>query len=143
MDNVYGVPWIIGAKKNLPNFNEFSMQDVVQMTRLLQVTRPTTNSLPTATNQMYLFSVTNSLGVEFWNSYTNGYSNQVQVVVNDNLTMQMVLSNGPTILNFPIGWPNPYTFPLNTFTNVSTIWRGGSFVLPLNTNVSLPAEFAV
>jgi hypothetical protein len=136
MDNIYGVPWIIGAKKNLPNFNEFSMQDVVQCTRLLQVTRPNTNSLPTATNQMYLFSVTNSLGVEFWNSYTNGYSNQVQVVVNDYLNMQMVLSNGPTILTFPFGWANPSIFGLNTFTNVTTIWPGRSFVLPLNTNVS-------
>jgi hypothetical protein len=137
--NIYGVPWIIGAKKNLPNFNEFSMQDVVQVTRLLQVTRPTTNSLPTATNQMYLFGITNSLGVEFWNSYTNGYSNQVQVVVNDYLNMQMALSNGPTMtpLNFfslGLGLANPSTFGLNLFTNVN-IWPGRSFVLPLNTNV--------
>ena len=44
---------------------------------------------------MYLFGITNSLGVEFWNSYTNGYSNQVQVVVNDNLTMQMTIDQRP------------------------------------------------
>jgi hypothetical protein len=130
--NVYGVPWIIGAKKGFPNFNEFSMQDVVRVTRLLQVTRPTTNSLPTATNQMYLFSITNWLGVEFWNSYTNGYSNQVQVVVNDSLTMQMTLPNG-TVPSLPIN-PNPSIFALSIFTNVS-IWPGRSFVLPLNTNV--------
>ena len=69
------MPWIIGAKKGFPNFNEFSMQDVVKVTRKLQVTRLTTNSPPNATNQMYVISVTNSLGVEFWNSYTNGYTN--------------------------------------------------------------------
>ena len=52
--NVYGVPWIIGAKKGFPNFNEFSMQDVVKVTRKLQVTRLNTNSPPNATNQMYV-----------------------------------------------------------------------------------------
>jgi hypothetical protein len=131
--NIYGIPWIIGAKKNLPNFNEFSMQDVVQCTRLLQVTRKDTNSLPNQTNQMYLFSVTNSLGVEFWNSYTNGYSNQVQVVVNDNLTMQMMLTNG-TILTLPFN-PNPSIFTLNApLTNI-IMWPGRSFDIPMNTNV--------
>ena len=75
--NVYGVPWIIGAKKGFPNFNEFSMQDVVKVARKLQVTRLTTNSPPNATNQMYVVSVTNSFGVEFWNSYTNGYTNHL------------------------------------------------------------------
>ena len=131
-DNIYGVPWIIGAKRGFPNFNEFSMQDVVQVTRLLQVTRPSTNSSPNATNQMYLFSITNSLGVEFWNSYTNGYSNQVQVVVNDSLTMQMSLTNGtiPTLQFIP----NPFIFTLYTSTNV-IIWPGRSFVIPLNANV--------
>ena len=130
--NIYGIPWIIGAKKGLPNFNEFSMQDVVQMTRLLQVKKPAPNASPNATNQMYLFGITNSLGVEFWNSYTNGYSNQVQVVVNDSLTMQMALTNG-TFLALPFN-PNPSFFALNIFTNV-IIWPGRSFVLPLNTNV--------
>ena len=95
--NVYDVPWIIGAKKGFPNFNEFSMQDAVTITRLLQVTRPTTNSLPNGTNQAYLFGVTNSLGFEFWNSYTNAYINDpVQVVVNDQLFMQMLLTNAGT-----------------------------------------------
>ena len=91
------MPWIIGAKKGFPNFNEFSMQDVVKVTRKLQVIRLTTNSPPNITNQMYVISVTNSLGVEFWNSYTNGYTNllqNVQVVVNDNPSMQMTLTNG-------------------------------------------------
>jgi hypothetical protein len=125
--NVYGVPWIIGAKKGLPNFNEFSMQDVLMVFRKLQVTRPNTNSLPNATNQLYVFSVTNSLGAEFWNSYTNGYSNQVQVVVNDNLSMQIQLTNGLSL------WSENYQ--LNSITNVIT-WPGNAFFLPLATNVT-------
>jgi hypothetical protein len=131
--NVYGVPWIIGAKKGFPNFNEFSMQNVVQVARKLQVTRPNTNSLPNATNQMYVFSITNSMGVEFWNSYTNNYTNQVQVVVNDNLMMQMELTNG-TILSAG-------SFMLGSQTNFN-LWPGNSFLIPFTTDFPFLANSA-
>ena len=134
--NVYGVPWIIGAKKGFPNFNEFSMQDVVKVTRKLQVTRLTTNSPPNATNQMYVISVTNSFGVEFWNSYTNGYTNllqNVQVVVNDNPSMQMTLTNGAVL--FADG--NALATPplLNLQSNFTlNIWPPNAFLVPFATN---------
>jgi hypothetical protein len=141
--NVYGVPWIIGAKKGFPNFNEFSMQDVVKVTRKLQVTRLTTNSLPNATNQMYVVSITNSMGVEFWNSYTNGYTNNtspnIQVVVNDNLTMQMTLTNGTVVL--------ANTFPLSGGVNFNpstslNIWPANAFMVPFVTNFVFLADSA-
>ncbi|MDE3066828.1 MAG: hypothetical protein KGJ60_04670 [Verrucomicrobiota bacterium] len=91
--NVFGVPWIIGAKKGFPNFNEFSMESVVGITRRLQVTRPATNTATVnlaafRTNQMYIMTVTNFLGVECWNSYTNTYTNlgPLSIVVRDYLT---------------------------------------------------------
>ena len=37
--NVFGVPWIIGAKKGFPNFNEFYMESAFQLTRKIMVTR--------------------------------------------------------------------------------------------------------
>ena len=40
---VFGVPLIIGAKKGLPNFNQFAMQNLFQLGRKLQVTRISTN----------------------------------------------------------------------------------------------------
>ena len=127
--NVWGVPWIIGAKRGFPNFNDFSMQDVVKVTRKLQVTRPTTNSPPNATNQMYVISVTNSLGVDFWNSYTNGYTNtsgNIQVVVSDNLSMQMVLTNGMLLL--ADGHTLGYDFPSPFFAQANfNIWPGNAF----------------
>ncbi len=133
--NVYGVPWIIGAKKGLPNFNEFSMQDVVKVTRKLQVTRPNTNSLPNATNQMYVISVTNSLGVEFWNSYTNAFNTNsaqnIQVVVHNNLTMQMALLGGPVLPANGIPLTGNYLFNVQTNFNV---WTGNAFVVPFATN---------
>src|ERR1039458_5229813 len=61
LENVYGVPWIIGAKKGFPNFNKFTMQDVVQITRKLQIRRSTipTKSISDIvdTNQLYIFSI--------------------------------------------------------------------------------------
>jgi hypothetical protein len=140
--NVWGVPWIIGAKKGFPNFNEFSMQDVVKVTRKLQVTRPNTNSLPNATNQMYLFSITNSMGVEFWNSYTNGYTNTLQpmqVVVNDTLSMRMELTNG-TVL-FANGTTLDQNYLLRAQTNFN-VWPGGAFLIPYATNFTILPDSA-
>jgi hypothetical protein len=131
--NVYGVPWVIGAKKGFPNFNEFSMESVVQVTRKLQVTRtsptgvivPGTRPTLTGTNQMYIFSITNYLGVEFWNSYTNAYTN-AQIVVRDNLSVALTnelnystAGNYTLLANFNVGrWPG--------WTNGQT----SSFILP-------------
>ena len=36
---VYGVPLVIGAKKGLPNFNKFGLQNNIQVTRKLQFRR--------------------------------------------------------------------------------------------------------
>jgi hypothetical protein len=137
--NVYGVPWIIGAKKGLPNFNEFSMQDVVKIARKLQVIRPNTNSPPNATNQLYVVSVTNSMGVEFWNSYTNSYSNQVQVVVNDNLTMQMALPNGTVLLADGVSLTRSMLF--NSQINLNG-WPSNAFLVPFATNFMFLADSA-
>jgi hypothetical protein len=105
--NVYGVPWIIGAKKGFPNFNKFALQDVVQITRKLQIARST---IPTTsvsdllyTNQLYVFNISNSIGLDLWNSYSNSYPNQVQIVVNDNLSMVLTNSTGANPVN-----PQPY-----------------------------------
>ena len=118
--NVYGVPWIIGAKKGFPNFNEFSMESIVQTTRKLQVTRDVTNQPPSAlhyqTNQMYVFSITNSIGVECLNSYAASYLNPVQIVVNDSLSM--------TLTN---AYPGTLVVSGNYFISVTTnvtLWQG-------------------
>src|SRR5439155_6831480 len=34
--NVYGIPYVIGAKKGFPNFNEFLLRTSVQVTRRLE-----------------------------------------------------------------------------------------------------------
>jgi hypothetical protein len=88
--NIYGVPWIIGAKKGFPNFNEISMENNLAVTRRLQLTRTTNSSTPviTGTNQMYTMSLSSSIGVELWNSYSSNYPGTILIGVNENaLTM--------------------------------------------------------
>jgi hypothetical protein len=142
--NVYGVPWIIGAKKGFPNFNKFGMQNVVQIARKLQIKR---NRIPIQslmdfdyTNQLYIFSVSNSIGIDCWNSYSNAYPNPVQIVVRDNLTMS--LTND---------WPGapvhgPLTYSITANITLSTAWPGTapwssgqpnltSFQIPINNSI--------
>jgi hypothetical protein len=98
--NVYGVPWIIGAKKGFPNFNEFYMESTFQITRKLMVTRSSTNVPAPAPDpsssfwnyyEMFNLSISNQFGVECWNSYTNNYTRPIGIYVNDDLTM--ILTN--------------------------------------------------
>jgi hypothetical protein len=143
-DLVYGVPLVIGAKKGFPNFNEFSMQSEFQITRKLQVTRPSTNA-PLSQyhlNQMYVMSVTNLIGVEFWNSYRTNYTRPVTITVVDNLTMALTNNDGmvPLVLNVPL------TGGI-IITGIGTnVWPGygpgttpdsASFQIPLYTNAIL------
>jgi hypothetical protein len=121
--NIYGVPWIIGAKKGFPAFNQFYMRDTVQVTRNLQVTRPD-GRIPgaTATNQMFSINITNRLGFSFWNSYESNYVSTAPVTVYFSDTLSMSLTNdigsgSPTVT----GSPNP------VFTNFSA-----AYVIPPN-----------
>ena len=142
--NVWGVPWIIGAKKGFPNFNAFEWQSSVFIERLLQFTRDKTNPEPASstfpygrtyrTNQMYIIGISNIFGSEDWNSYAETYKNHVTVVAQDYLSMGLTNDAGlPPIIN-------SYVIQSNQFL---TAWSGSpspnspipnSFVLPFGTN---------
>ena len=126
--NVYGVPWVIGAKQGLPNFNQLSLLSAAQVTRKLEITRSMDNpkSATYSTNQAYIIGVSNEVGITFWNSYSNAYPRLLTVVVSDNL--HMVLTNNyyrwPFYLN---------DSPINFFTNVLvTSWAGSHWAEPPN-----------
>ncbi|MDD5139468.1 MAG: hypothetical protein PHY43_04300 [Verrucomicrobiales bacterium] len=141
-DNIYGVPWIIGAKKGFPNFNEFCMESSVQVTRKLEFNR-NTNTIPASgytTNQMYSMAITNYYGLECWNSYFNktnytgqsGQSGPVVIAVRN--LMSMTLTN-----QSPYATPNTYARTIQTTNNPSYLlnsWPSNLFVVPLNTNAA-------
>jgi hypothetical protein len=105
--NVYGVPWIVGAKKGFPNFNEFYMESAFQLTRKIMVTRQSTNvpvPVPSPTDpfwgyyEMFNLGLTNQFGVECWNSYRSNYTGQINIYVTDDLTM--TLTNDENDFNY-------------------------------------------
>lgn len=142
--NVYGVPWIIGAKKGWPNFNEFAMQSVFQITRRLEIQRPSLTAPRSTwrTNMMYIVGISNAIGVELWNSYRSNFNRAVDIYVTDDLTMS--LTN-----NFwPAGIQTSMTLLPSTATGFVSIpstgaeqWRGftlnatNSFLVAMWTNV--------
>lgn len=103
--NVYGVPWIIVAKKYLPNFNEFYSFNTMQVTRKLQIARAKVEGYNAATasdfatNQLFVMSVTNHIGFSFWNSYATNYpGGPISIYASD--TARMVLTNGAYVQSF-------------------------------------------
>jgi hypothetical protein len=146
-NNIYGVPWIIGVKKGLPNFNGMEMDNTFFIERLLQFNRNNNTPDPGSTfpygriyttNQMYVMGISNSIVMDDWNSYANNYQNPVTVIAQDNFSFG--LSNNaagflPINSNFTtnngslgpvpaiVGWPGTATSLM------------ASFVLPLGTNV--------
>jgi len=88
--NIYGVPWIIGARKGFPAFNELYALSVAQVSRYVQVNRGSLNNYNRAnytTNQLFVMSISNSVGVSLWNSYDSNYvgSGNLTVYVHDQL----------------------------------------------------------
>lgn len=89
-DNVWGVPLIVGVKKGLPNFNEYSVSTALTVTRKLKFHRPTTTAVPDAGYQMNIYSLSNLFGVELWNSYRKGYTNGVNVWITNEVDTAFV-----------------------------------------------------
>ena len=136
--NVYGVPWIVGAKKGFPNFNELYMESAFELTRKMMVTRASTNVPapppdPTSSfwtyNVMYNLSVSNHFGVECWNSYRSNYTGQITIVVNDDLSMSLTNDE------------NNFNYTTNLFfagSIVTNNWQGYN---PIALPLLAPASF--
>jgi len=95
--NVYGVPWVIGVKMGLPNFNQLALINAASVTRELELTRDSVDprTAAYATNQMYIIGVSNSLAVTFWNSYSSAYPRPLQVGASDLLESVLKIQKNP------------------------------------------------
>lgn len=137
--NVFGIPWIIGAKKGLPNFNQLALVNTVTVTRKLQVIRDSLNIFPAnfpanyVTNQMYAMSIGNSLGISFWNSYNNSYPRPLTIYAADWLNV--------TLTNAAASWKSMFKFDLPP--TVIPAWPGSQWSgLPPNTTPNTASFFA-
>ncbi|PYK60496.1 MAG: hypothetical protein DME21_11475, partial [Verrucomicrobia bacterium] len=125
--NVYGIPLVIGAKKGLPNFNEFLLQSDVQVSRRLQARKDRTFQ------QAYEIGISNYFALEAWNSYTQACPMPLTIMIVTNQA-SLILTNE----NNP-----PFSGPMSlAFTNIGTSfstnypaytsWQAKEFKVPLD-----------
>src|SRR6202012_2781189 len=90
--NFYNIPWVLGAKKGLPNFNEVSMEYIASFSRRLQFGRLAPYDFTAyQVKPMFELGISNLLGVEFWNSYASNYSGSV--LINVDCTVTAIVTN--------------------------------------------------
>lgn len=136
-DNVWGIPWVIAAKKGLPNFNEFGVLTAVELTRKLEINKGRPNAPRSfwRTNQMLSLSVSNLFGVELWNSYAQSYSSSIDVRADVQSNFLMTNQFGTLLVsnryNDPF-YPFPGTQPIRSIQPRK--WAGEEFQLPIFTN---------
>ena len=139
-DMVIGVPVIIGAKKGLPNFNEFALQQDLTVMRRMILHRSSPGMPVTTTNQTYVLSVSNFFGINAWNSYASNFPRSVSVEANLEVRNTITDQQGD-----PIAGPNGSSLSnravLTLSTNLSSwpAYRGsasafGFFTMPLVQN---------
>src|SRR5205823_9301073 len=117
---------VIGAKKGLPNFNEFLLQSDVQVSRRLQVRKDR------KFQQAYEIGISNYFALEAWNSYTQACPMPLtMMIVTNQVSLLLTNENNP-----------PFYGPMSlAFTNIGTSfstnlsansWERGGFRQPLN-----------
>jgi len=127
--NMYGVPWVIGAKKGFPNFNEFSMENPLTVLRKLTFTNSAATR-PWTTNQVFGFAITNQFGLEVWNSYTNLYGRPLRVVATNEFSITVTNDDGTIFLNASnLSFGVDQTYP--SWDGWSEQFTDSSFQVPL------------
>jgi hypothetical protein len=130
---VYGVPVLIGAKKGYPNFNEYVFQSIAQVHRELNVEK-TGPGVPFITNHVFYMGISNYMGLEMWNSYTNPFPRELKIMAGVELSTS--LTNDESFsTNFTFSTNNGVVLPPN-------FWQAGEFLVPLNPPRP-PVPFAV
>ena len=128
-DMVWGIPLIIGARKGYPNFNEFSLQTYVQVSRKLELRRPSTNAPPNETNQMYILGISNVFGVECWNAYTSAFPRPLYLYATNIMYMSLLDIEGRVQINRS----NTYAYATNM---PGGAWGPGRMIIPfMATNI--------
>ena len=134
-DNVLGIPWVIAAKKGLPNFNEYGVLTTLEMTRKLEINKTAPNAPMNAwrTNQMMVLSISNMCALEAWNSYTNDFPRPIRLHAQVQCSMLLTNQLGRVLVNSTFApAPDNNLLPANE-------WEGNQFVIPIqDTAIPVP-----
>jgi hypothetical protein len=139
--NCVGIPWVVGAKKGLPNFQEAFWQSRLMVTRRLRVTkaspdaalaRNTTRPWEDGRFQaevQHRFDVVNSMGMEAWNSYqTLSNTFPVRLIATNTFTFSILDEVG----RVQVMQTNGVASIPGTVIGAGK-WRPGEYLVPLNT----------
>ena len=141
--NLYGVPWVIGAKKGYPNFNQIGMQSYSQISRKVEIVKPSLSAARGTwqTNIQYILGFSNLVSVQMWNSYMATYPRQVDIFVNDTVGITVTNQN---VLVFATNAVNPFAISVASWPGIpanfqDTATLSNSFKVPVyNANYFLP-----
>jgi hypothetical protein len=138
-DMVYGVPAIVGVKKGWPNFNEFGLQNDVNVARNLIFHRSVAGAPITRTNQVYSIGISNVFAVEAWNSFSNSFPRALKMTVQAE-TILVVTNETGAIVTGPDGLLLSNLFSVAVTTNrPASNWAGsGSSGIPLSSSFIIP-----
>ena len=130
---MHGQPWIIGAKMGHPNFNEFSVESDVLLTRRIELSRPNASAPVNDTNVLHTLSLRNIWGVEGWNSYIADYNRPIEIFADVSSTI--VLSNRFGMSTSRVHWATNYAMAIES----ANTWRG----MPRETGQYTPGNFKI
>jgi hypothetical protein len=133
-DNVWGVPWVVGAKGNIPAFNQYASATAFDLTRQLQFALRHPNTRPQFTNEFYLLTMSNAIGVSAWNSQATAYTNPVTIVISNVVSVNITNDAG---CFYATNLVNTTAYPVSGWPGKGT--GASAVVVPLiNWSVSLP-----
>ena len=131
LDMVYNVPLVIGAKKGLPSFDEFTSDTQVQVARKLICHRANNSTDPRVPineiDPAYYLTVTNVVGLQAWNWYAANYNRAGTLEAWPD--MEVLVTNLETGAQL-----NPPDYPSRLPATVSpllyTVWPGFNAIFP-------------
>ena len=137
--NIYGVPWVIGAKKGMPNFNEFAMETAISVSRKLKLTKPSPGSSSiTDVKQMFEVGISNTIATEALNSYLSSYPRGLTLSVSNEVGIGVTNQFGANLI--PGGWRTFVPFmPLPTNVPAGT-WPPFINQSPYNNSILVPLK---
>jgi len=134
--NIYGMPWVIGAKKGYPNFNQASFRTDVFLQRVLLLTKAHAGDASLQKiEQLWDLDVSNTVQMSAWNSYTPTFPRPLELrMTNESSYLVSTTPNASGDL-VPFSWIT--VFGLGTNGMNITSWRGYGGTIPARATIQM------
>ena len=123
----------MGARKGFPNFNQFSVAPIVQISRKMQIVKDSFNNL-IGTNVQHIVGISNVTAAQCWNSYATSYGRGVTIIATNEMTMVLTNQYGHMASNNFVVGANQF-YASNAPNGFGSMNKSGfikSIVVPFN-----------